>query len=143
MHLRLNILLKIWLCNLQIHNRNNRIYWCVAPHLSYQARKLFLDYISSKFFRFSPTAQKQWYLKGCIVFKTHILIYIYVCIYTHTHPYLCISHTFIYTILRKKVLHVDIHDPCIFSWHRKRLGQSFQKSNVNSFWNTSSVWILN
>ena len=115
-------MLKFWLCNLQIHNRNNRIYWYVTLHFSYKARTLFLDYISSKFLRYIPIEQKQWYLKGCIVFKTHILIYIYVYIYTHTYTYLCISHTFINTILKKKVLHVDIHDPCIFILTQKKAG---------------------
>ena len=43
-------------------------------------------------------------------------------IYTHTYTYLCISHTFINTILKKKVLHVDIHDPCIFILTQKKPG---------------------
>lgn len=140
-HLHLNILLKIWLCNLQIHNRNNRIYWYVTPYFSI-SWKLFLDYIISKFLIFIPIAQKQWMFKRMYCIQdSHSYIYLCMYIYTHIYIFMYISHIYEHNP-EEKSFACWYTWSCILSWHRKRLGQSFQISNVNSFWNTSSVWIF-
>lgn len=42
--------------------------------------------------------------------------------YTHIHIFVYISHVYMHTILKKKVLHVSIHHPCVFIMTQKKTG---------------------